>query len=399
MSRQHTIDDYAEASKALREKNLRQALYDEGSVIMQDVLVNLHGDEHRARRNLETQVFRRDFFRYYETEVFPATLKETLAPYIQSGEMDLVDFGYRVMVNLTVDFTGIDRPEKSPEETADLMALTQLFGRTATMAHATVDRDALRAEAQEALTRFDKTYVEPSIQSRLDKLAQLTKGEISEDDLPRDVLTVLLRNEDNIDMDRDAVTREMAFFTLAGAHTSIHTLTHAMHEMLTWAEAHPEDRKLIDEDPRFIQRCVYESIRLHPSSPIASRRSLCPMHIEAHEIEEGDSVIIDLQTANRSTDIFGSDADVYNPHRELPKGQLAYGLSFGRGMHACLGLNLAAGVLPPEGKDVEHMGTVALISQQLFKAGVRPDPDRKAEKDTRTERDLWGYYPVRLGQV
>lgn len=399
MAKQHTISDYDEASRALREKNLRQALYDEGSIIMQDVLVNLHGDEHRARRNLETQVFRRDFFRYYETEVFPTTLEQTLAPFIESGEMDLVDFGYRVMVNLTVDFTGIDRPLKTPEETADLMALTQLFGRTATMAHATVDRDALRAEAREALKRFDETYVAPSIASRTQKLKQLELGEITEDELPRDVLTVLLRNEDNIDMPRDMLTRELAFFTLAGAHTSIHTLTHAMHEMLTWTAAHPEDRKLIDGDPRFIQRCVLESIRLHPSSPIASRRSLCPMHIEQHDIEEGDSVIIDLETANRSTDVFGNDADSYNPHREIPKGQQGYGLSFGRGMHACLGLNLAAGVLPPEGKPVEHMGTVALISQALFKAGVRPDPDRSAEKDSRTERDLWGYYPVRLGQA
>ncbi|MBO6555534.1 MAG: cytochrome P450 [Pseudomonadales bacterium] len=399
MSKQHTISDYDEASKALRERNLRQALYDEGSVIMQDVLVNLHGDEHRARRSLETQVFRRDFFRYYETEVFPTTLKETLAPYIESGEMDLVDFGYRVMVNLTVDFTGIDRPLKTPEETADLMALTQLFGRTATMAHATVDRDALRAEAREALDRFDETYVVPSIASRTEKLQQLKAGEITEEDLPRDVLTVLLRNEDNIDMTRDMLTREMAFFTLAGAHTSIHTLTHAMHEMLTWTSAHPEDRKRIDEAPRFIQRCVFESIRLHPSSPIASRRSLCPMHIEQHDIEEGDSVIIDLQTANRSTDMFGSDASEFNPHRDIPKGQQGYGLSFGRGMHACLGLNLAAGVMPPEDKTVDHMGTVALISQVLFQAGVRPDPDKTAEKDTRTERDLWGYYPVRLGPV
>ncbi len=397
MSKQHTITDYGEASAALREKNLRQALYDEGSIIMQDVLVNLHGEEHRARRNLETQVFRRDFFRYYETDVFPTTLKETLAPYIASGEMDLVDFGYRVMVNLTVDFTGIDRPLKTPEETADLMALTQLFGRTATMAHATVDRDALRAEAQEALNRFDRTYVEPSIASRREKLEQFSKGHISEEDLPRDVLTVLLRNEDNIDMPRDVLTREVAFFTLAGAHTSIHTLTHAMHEMLTWLEQHPEDRVRINEEPRFIQRCVLESIRLHPSSPIASRRSLCPMQLEKRDIDEGDNVTIDLQTANRSTGIFGEDADTYNPHRELPKGQLAYGLSFGRGMHACLGLNLAAGVLPPEGNSVEHMGTIALISQALFNAGVNKDASREAEKDARTERDLWGYYPVTLG--
>lgn len=394
----HTITEYKEASKALREKNLRQALYDEGAVVMKDVLVNLHGSEHRARRNLETKVFRRDFFRYYEAEVFPTTLKETLAPYVDAGKMDLVDFGYRVMVNLTADFTGLDRPLKTPEETADLMGLLRLFGKTATLAHATIDRDEVRGEALTALKRFDATYVEPSIQSRLELLDALEKGEITEAALPRDILMVLLRNEDNIDLPRDVITREMAFFALAGAHTSIHTLTHAVHELLSRVFEHPSDRERVRKDERFIQRCVLESVRLHPSSPIAARRSLCPVSLMGTEIEEGESVVIDLQTANRSTEVFGADAGIFNPERELPKGQSAYGLSFGQGMHACLGLNLAAGVLPAVDQPVEHMGTVALIVQALFEKGIYTDPDQKAKKDASTARDLWGYYPVCFDQ-
>ncbi len=397
MTDSHTITDYRQASKALREKNLRQALYDEGAVVMQDVLVNLHGTEHRARRNLETRVFRRDFFRYYETEVFPKTLSETLTPYVDAGGMDLVDFGYRAMVNLTADFTGIDRPEKSPEETADLMALLRLFGKTATLAHATIDRDAVRSEALSALARFDDTYIKPSIDNRLKLLADFEAGNIEETALPRDILTVLLRNEDQIEISREVLTREMAFFALAGAHTSIHTLTHAVHELLTWVETHPDDRARVLEDPRFIQCCVLESVRLHPSSPIAARRSLCPVSLPDIDVAEGDGVVIDLQTANRATDIFGEDAATFNPLRSLPKGQPRYGLSFGQGMHACLGLNLAAGVLPGEGETVEHMGTVALIVQALFARGVHPDPDDPAVKDQTTARDLWGYYPVLFG--
>jgi cytochrome P450 len=394
MTEGHLITEYKEASKALREKNLRQALYDEGAVVMKDVLVNLHGPEHRARRNLETKVFRRDFFRYYESELFPTTLKETLVPYVDAGKMDLVDFGYRVMVNLTADFTGLDRPLKTPEETADLMGLLRLFGKTATLAHATIDRDEVRGEALTALKRFDATYVEPSIQTRLKLLDALEKGEITEEALPRDILMVLLRNEDNIDLPREVITREMAFFALAGAHTSIHTLTHAVHELLTWTFEHPADRERVSRDERFIQRCVLESVRLHPSSPIAARRSLCPVSLMDTEIDEGESVVIDLQTANRSTSVFGADAGLFNPERELPKGQSAYGLSFGQGMHACLGLNLAAGVLPAVDQPVEHMGTVALIVQALFEKGICTDPDQRAEKDASTARDLWGYYPV-----
>ncbi len=394
---EHTIDTYTHASKALREKNLRQALYDEGAVVMQDVLVNLHGDEHRARRNLETKVFRRDFFRFYETEVFPRTLQETIKPYLENGRMDLVDFGYRAMVNLTADFTGIDRPRKTPEETADLMALLRLFGKTATLAHATIDRDAVRNEAMDALARFDETYIAPSIATRRALISQFENGDIPEESLPRDILTVLLRNEDSIDLPRDVLTREMAFFALAGAHTSIHSLTHAVHELLTWLEEHPQDVDRAHTDKRFIQRCVLESIRLHPSSPIAARRSMCPVALpDETEVETGTSVIIDLQTANRATEVFGDDAGEFNPTRELPKGQSPYGLSFGQGMHACLGLNLAAGVLPAEGDQPEHMGTIALIVDTLLAHNVRKDPGDKAEKDASTARDLWGYYPVLL---
>ena len=163
MTESTNIDNYKAASLALRDKNLRQALYDEGSIIMKDVLVNLHGDQHKSRRALETKVFRRDFFKYYESEVFPQTLTETLAPFVSSGEMDLVDFGYRVMVNLTADFTGLDRQEKSPEETGDLMALLRIFGKTATLAHATGDKEAVKEEAISGLARFDQRFVQPSI--------------------------------------------------------------------------------------------------------------------------------------------------------------------------------------------------------------------------------------------
>ena len=52
-----TITGYEDARDAFRQKHLRQALYDAGEVVMADVLVNLHGDEHRSRRRLENRLF------------------------------------------------------------------------------------------------------------------------------------------------------------------------------------------------------------------------------------------------------------------------------------------------------------------------------------------------------
>ena len=57
-----TITDYAEAERCTASSELRQALYDDGEVIMADVLVNLHGADHRDRRRLENRLFRREAY-------------------------------------------------------------------------------------------------------------------------------------------------------------------------------------------------------------------------------------------------------------------------------------------------------------------------------------------------
>jgi hypothetical protein len=167
-----------------------------------------------------------------------------------------------------------------------------------------------------------------------------------------------------------------------------------VHEILQWTDA--PDALL--EDPVLLQRCVLESIRLHPSSPIAARRPLCPVRLEKTMVSEGQRVEIDLQRANRDVTAFGADAGEFNPRRMLPKGIAPYGLSFGMGMHACLGLNLAAGTLPREDTDAahHHYGTVTLIIRELLQHGLRGDPDGAPAKDTTTERDIWATYPTLL---
>lgn len=394
-----TIKAFEEASQALRQNDLRQALYDEGAVLMAKVLVNLHGEEHRLRRNLESKVFRRDFFDYYEHEVFPQTLSETLAPVLAMGRMDLVDFGYRVMANLTADFTGIDRPHKSPEETARLLGMLRTFGLAATLAHSKQDREAIKAQVRDALAAFDAAYFEPSVARRRALIEAVQAGDAPEESLPRDVLTVLLRNEDAIELTRDVLLKEVAFFALAGAHTSIHTLSHAFHEILTWCAAHPEDRARLDADPLFLQRCVHESMRLHPSSPVAARRALCPVHWGGEAgAATGDDVVIDLWAANRDSTVFGADAAAFNPHRAVPRTQNPYGLSFGLGMHSCIGRNLAAGVVPKGEVDpaTHQFGTVTLIVRRLLDHNARPDPADPASRDQRTARIMWGRYPLLL---
>ena len=393
------VSEYKHANETLRLTDLRQALYDEGAILMEKVLVNLHGDEHRARRSVEIKVFRRDFFEWYEKQIFPTTLRETLAPYLAAGKTDLVDFGFRVMMNLTADFSGVDRPERSPEETARLLRILRTFGKAATLGQALGDKAAIRAEIQQAMDEFDADFFRPSMARRRAMLAQLERGEITEDALPRDVLVELLRSEAETPISHDVLMKEIGFFLLAGAFTSIHTLSHAMHDIFTWSASHPQDAKRYAEDPVFLQKAIHESMRLHPSSPTAGRRPTCPMHLPSgQDVSHDDLISVDLMAANRDKSVFGDDAADYNPHRPAPRGASPYGLSFGIGMHSCIGLTLAAGSLPRAGADARehHLGTVSLIARTLMQHGARPDPANPGVVDRSTIRNNWSVYPILL---
>ncbi len=103
---------------------------------------------------------------------------------------------------------------------------------------------------------------------------------------------------------------------------------------------------------------------------------------------------------NRDVSVFGDDAADFNPHRVLPERIPAYGLSFGLGMHACIGQELAAGLVFADDSTFEdHLfGLVPEAVQTMFDHHVRPDPDDPPEMDPSTTRPYFGRYPVLLGE-
>ncbi len=397
MSQPHVIADAKQIAAGLRHPDLRQALYDEGAVIMDQTLLTLHGEKHRKRRLLEFKVFRRDFFHWYERTVFPKTLSESMAPDIAAGRGELVDLGYRVTMNLTADFAGIDRPEKSAEETADLRKLVSTFSEGATMVHSTRPKDEVRAEVRAAIADFGPRFLDASVARRRQLLDRFEAGEIAEDDLPRDVLTVILQNGDPEEFTEDVLTREIAFYLQAGAHSTANSTIHSFHDIFTWAEVEPERWERLREDAIFFQRAVHESLRLHPASPVAWRRATCPVHIEgAGDVKADDMVEFRLAESNRDRAIFGDDADVFNPLRSVAPPHPPFGHTFGTGVHTCLGRDLDGGLVPRADTDpkTHQYGTISLFLRDLFARGARQNPDDPPRMATHTARPNWGHYPI-----
>ena len=394
------VTGFKDAQQTLSLPDLKQALYDEGAALMHRVLVTLDGDEHRRRRFMEMKIFKKDFFAFYETEVLPPVVRETLQPFVATGAADLVEVAYHCMIGLTADFAGIDRPLRVAHETADLVRLLRIFGTAATIGQFTGSReeaDALKAEISAGMAEFERDYFGPSVARRTELLARWRAAEIGEESLPRDILTLLLRDDDQLNLPRDMILRETAFYFLAGAHTSVHSLSHAMHEIFTLCLRDPLERQHLLDDPLFLQRCVHESFRLHPASPISKRRPLCPVHLpQGVDAGPEDTVVVDLYRANRQAEQFGDDAREFNPYRSKLPPHMPYGLTFGVGVHSCLGKNLAAGDLPKASTDPgkHQYGTVTLLARELLRHGAMRDPAAPPQQDLTTERETWTRYPI-----
>jgi cytochrome P450 len=250
------------------------------------------------------------------------------------------------------------------------------------------------------MSLFDAEFISPSVERRQALIAAVAAGNAPESSLPLDILTVLLRNEDALHIEHHTLVREIAFFLLAGAHTSATAFVRTLDNLFTWLEKHPEDSELVHTNREFVQHAVYETIRLNPSSPIAMRRALEDVTLRSGlVIKEGATVVIDLMAVNRDTAMYGADAAEFNPHRQPADSTVSrWGLSFGSGMHACIGQELAAGLneRSQETADYEYgLSTVAV--QSMFDRGVRPDPTHPPQMDTATSRPYWGSYSVLLG--
>ncbi len=398
-----TLSTFSELWDAFRQRDLRQRLYDDGGVVMRDALLDLHGSEHKLRRRVENRLFRRGTFKWWESELVPQIIDEALAPSLRAGWADLVTLGYRTTMKLTARVAGADQPTGSVEETDALQEFAVTFSEGATLVHSTRPAAEVRGEVEQALRRFDAMFFGPSYDRRW---ALAADPDVAEEDLPRDVLMALIRNADDLGVDRDIMLREVAFYLQAGSHSTSDAFTHAADEILRWAERNPDLADRLDDDV-FVQRCVHEVFRLHPASPVAQRRAVAEVTMrDGRTIAAGTPVTMDIRAANRDPEVFGADAGDFNPFREVPAGVPPWGHTFGGGMHACIGMELDGGTVPKgssadgaEGhgaeRDVDHvLGTVPLMVRRLLRHGVRRDPARPPTRDPHSSRDHFGTYHV-----
>ena len=71
---EHIFTNYSDAADALRIKDLKQSLYDDGEVIMDQVLVCLHGEEHKKEESWKIKFLQERFLNIMKMKYFQKLL-------------------------------------------------------------------------------------------------------------------------------------------------------------------------------------------------------------------------------------------------------------------------------------------------------------------------------------
>jgi cytochrome P450 len=151
-----------------------------------------------------------------------------------------------------------------------------------------------------------------------------------------DLMTELLNAEvDEPDGTRRRLERnEVLAYTAMIAGAGNETTARLIGFMGQLLGEHPESRRELAADPSLIPSAVEETLRYEPPSPVQARYVARDVELHGQTVTEGSYMLLINAAANRDETHF-PEPDRYDIHR---KGGH---LSFGQGLHFCLGSALA----------------------------------------------------------
>jgi cytochrome P450 len=98
---------------------------------------------------------------------------------------------------------------------------------------------------------------------------------------------------------------------------------------------HPDQRRQIFEDRSLVAQAIEELLRYEAPSPVQARYVARGVEHHGRTVEEGSAMLLLVASANRDRSQF-PDADRFDIHRKI-----GHNLTFGYGIHFCLGAALA----------------------------------------------------------
>lgn len=395
IERSHEITSHDDAALLLRSRDFTMPVAPAlesgyGASMLAHTLAELDGEDHRDRRRALGKLFRPDVsWHHEEARLRPAidALMSRLAGQ-RAPQGDLRELAREMLVSVMAGIVGLDGVY--PDRVADVMSLFGALDDGARVKWSKRDPEEVMRASVHARERIIETYFRPSWRRRAQLVERAERGELDPSELPRDLITTMIRHRHHYAHWDDAlVERETLLFVVGSIGTTSNTISWATWELEHWLTRHPEDGDL-RTDSRFLRDAVNESLRLHPENPFIPRRATRDFVLPSGlRVAAGDLVKV-VPAAN--LDGAGEASTDFDPHRGIPLERFPFGFSFGGGRHTCIGKGLVLGD-QSEG-EITRQGTIRAVLLAFYGAGMRLDPARPPSLDGDTVRRVWKTMPV-----
>lgn len=149
-----------------------------------------------------------------------------------------------------------------------------------------------------------------------------------------DLISLLLLAEDGDDrLSESEIIANITLLFLAGHETTANQLGNALYSLF----CHPDALASLRAEPARVSAAVDEALRFESSVHIAARAVFDDIELDGVGLRRGDVLYINLGSANRDADVF----DEPDRYRLRSATSIPKPLSFGGGIHYCLGARLA----------------------------------------------------------
>jgi cytochrome P450 len=153
------------------------------------------------------------------------------------------------------------------------------------------------------------------------------------DDLMTSLLNVEFEDENGVT--RKLTRKEVLHYTQVVAGAGNETTGRLIGWLAKVLAEHPDQRREVFEDRSLLTRTVDETLRFEPTGPHVARYVMRDFECYDTTVPAGSAMLLLFGAANRDPRRY-EDPDTFNIHRDSFSH-----LTFGKGVHYCLGANLA----------------------------------------------------------
>lgn len=154
------------------------------------------------------------------------------------------------------------------------------------------------------------------------------------DHLGDDLLSALvLAEEEGSTLSDDELRDNVTLLYLAGHETTVNLIGNGLLALLR----HPDQARTLRDDPGLDQGAIEELLRYDSPVQFSRRIALEPFEVAGQQVEVGEIVMTGLGAANRDPAKFGPTAE----ELDITRADAHHHISFGSGVHHCLGAALA----------------------------------------------------------